>query len=147
MTTQLSYTPTQELIEFADDFSKNCKSYGTGTYLSKDKTYTLEFKHKLENYPNSLAKTRIKDGLFQLAKDFLIEHDLHPDLVFYTIIWMDAMWQHEDTAKADMVATQYILTTNKSYKDILKGMAVVFMQSGSSSNQERFKQIFNKLLP
>ncbi len=142
-----TFVPDQELIDFADDFSKNYNVYTCGLYTSKNGFYKIQY-----NNFDTFRFFRIgHDSKIIEINKFDVEK-LSPDFVFYAIMWCVVVLRVKESGHndkillADNIAMKYYLTTNRSRKNIALGIINLFEQSSNIElNKRRVKLMFSML--
>jgi len=135
-----------ELLNFAKHFSNTCTTLSTGTYHSENNKYQIEFVDQFSDSRNPTKITK-SNGIIEVAKNTIINHEYTADFIFYLIIWnaikFDLIKIQDNCELTDEMATCFYLTTKRSPKNLLKGYIILFHITNSDFNKRRYKLVEN----
>lgn len=144
MNTELKFEPSEELLDFADWFSKNWKILSEGEYTS----YLGNYKIKYHNFfpkdscaGNTNFRVGVRSGVIEASKRRLEELDSENDFVFFMVIWCTIEFNVENNFKSDTIALEYYKKTGRSIKNIVQGYLRLFKDVNNSSNINRMNKI------
>ncbi len=117
---QLKYIPDRELIELAnglcEEFPNNLSE---GEYESFRKKYTIGY---VDIPYTTFSRVGSASGKIELNKKLLIKSKVHPDFVFFSILWCDARFRLKlDDPKTDIAVLEYFLTTGRDPLNVIDG--------------------------
>ncbi len=146
------FTPSEELITFADELSKTYESLSTGVYKSSQGKYEA----KIYEDAGLLAVPSFKFA--QICHNSLVIEldkktlgDITPNFVFFLIIWfiskrgIETLGHSISNEKADAETIKYYSTTGRYLSDIFEGY--LQMLSDTPSNNNRMRKITALLTP
>lgn len=137
-----SLVPNQELIDFADDFSKAFKIFPAGTYNSRFNNYEILYHERNEKQSDFIA-ARVSNisGIIGLYKHDLISHNFTVDGVFYLIIWCWFRQHVNSEMDADRYAIKWYLATNRPMVNMIWDQMALFRAKPTTLNIERYQKI------
>ena len=126
MKEDITFTPSESLLELADRFSKEFKTTKEEIFKSNDGNYYLHYSDLKERHTGQLVKSYarvgMKSGKIELNRRLLIDNDkINPDFIFYIVLWCVAHRSITNHYKCDEVTLKYYKTTSRSPKDVLIG--------------------------
>ncbi len=133
------FVPDEELIKFADTFSRHHKEFETGTYCSDNNTYCIQYLDKIPSKVDPTARISTKTGIIQLDKGRLSEHA--EGFVFYVILWCIVENIILNRTDADILTMTYYVTTGRSKKEVLQGYLITSKYAVTSSPQSTINRI------
>jgi hypothetical protein len=124
---QASFTPSKELLDFADDISNKFIGLNPTTYYSANKNYRIEIimKAPLENETPLFKIGRVgrTSGTMELEKHyFLSENNYYSkNFMFYLILWLACERNILNQIESELLTFQYYEKTGRPVQDILDG--------------------------
>lgn len=147
------FKPDTELLKFAEDFSAKYKKLKAGTYQSEDSLYTIKYLNGIKDGRTgkpltTVARVSQTTGIIELDKKTLLRNKgANKNFVFYIILWCIVRRYYSETYyEADMLTTQYYMTTSRSKKNILAGWKMIFSKNNLEENTKRFTKTMTQLL-
>lgn len=149
---EITNLPDKELLEFAEEFSKNYLKLKAGDYFSKSKKYQIAYRNELindkpEGYTRPLktfARISNNTGTIELDRTELQKMD-NNNFVYFLIFWLIIRKSVKSEYEADIDALKYYKTTNRYETDIINGWAEQFKKSPSILNAKRMEQMLEFL--
>jgi hypothetical protein len=159
----IEFKPTEELVLFAEEFSKHITSDEFSVYFekyevllnqyisnSKLKTsHQIKYISKYNNYTIKLvdseefnfARISHTTGVIEFPIKKIINESYSDNFFFYIVIWCVICKEIKNYSVSDKIALRYYLTTGKPKEDILIGYTKLFSESNNESNLERMNYI------
>lgn len=142
---QINFTPTKELIRFADKFSANWKNLSVGDYYSENKKYSIVYSEKITEKngeePNTNARIGHVSGVIEISKSKLIEQETNENFLFFIILWCIVQSETHNLIESDRLVMEYYKTTDRPVIDVIKGFAKLFQKALNETNLKRMKQL------
>lgn len=132
----------QELIDFADSFSKKYLKLPLGVFNSDKMNYSLICVKKIEGN-NTGARMSKNTGLIQLDKSILSKTS--EDFVFIVIIWCIINHNGSKIEEADLTAFEYYKTTGRKLENFTNGFFDILERVPTELNKQRIKNILKWL--
>ncbi len=136
-----SIVPDEELIEFADKFSRNFMLFSPGTYLSSNSKYKIIYSLDTEfvpaipmdvpgvfpkRKPYFSGRINMYKDIIEICKRDILESEMSVDGVFYLIVWLAMRRKCHDVFEADIKTMKWYLTTGRSVKKTVIDQIKIF---------------------
>lgn len=131
------FEPSQELLDFANDFSDRWEKLSDGNYFSKNNNYEIN----IDDSKNTFFRISHQTKIIQVSTSKIHELEVSPDYIFYTILWCEIEWNVINYEMADKIAIEYYLTTGRPIKKIIEGSIKLFNNYNSQRNMSRTTKI------
>lgn len=139
------FEPSEELLEFADSFSKQWKSLeDSNNYFSSNDNYQINYGDILkigEPIRSTFFIVSQNTGIIRVSKSKLQELNITDDYVFFTILWCVVEFNITNIKESDRITLEYYKKTGRSIKNIIEGYIRLFKDTNYSSNVSRIKSI------
>lgn len=147
--TKNTFTPTSELVEFAQRFSQNYKIMEFGVYRSTKGTYTIHYVKVNKDSPTAYWVSRVmaNDNIIELQKETLLDNSYTADYIFFIILWCICLRELENhnLVEADILTLQYCLNNGMSKKNIYLGFCQYLSHQMNEQNINRIITLKDKL--
>jgi hypothetical protein len=125
----LQFTPTDELIEFADRISKKFITLNPETFFSDNKKYQIDIvmKAPTDVFPShlfKLARVSHKSGIIEIERHpFLTAkgYQYSPDFLFYIILFLACEKGVTNQVISERMTLEYYKTTGRPLLELLHG--------------------------
>jgi hypothetical protein len=125
----LQFTPTQELIEFAHEISKNFIILNPTTYFSYNKNYQINIVMKApvdaqEQPAYKIGRVGQRSGIIELEKHHFLTakgYEYSPDFLFYIILFLACEKDVRNQVISEKMTLEYYKTTGRPLLEILHG--------------------------
>lgn len=145
----VNFTPDEELIEFANDFSKKYQTLSPGEYFSSQKHYHIRYLEKLALKNGLFSKTGIRvgnsSGIIEMDKSIIMSEEITPDFIYFIIFWCVIQKQRQDLVLSDKWAVKYYLSTGRSKNNLMMGYLAIFINTATELNLIRLNLIKHRL--
>jgi len=144
MNTELKFEPSEELLDFADWFSKNWKILSEGEYTSNLGNYKIEYFNCLPKKScseNTNFRVGLTSGVIQASKKRLEELDSENDFVFFMVIWCTIEFKVRLPIESDRIALEFYNKTSRSIKKVVMGYLNLLKNISSSESKRRMQLI------
>lgn len=121
-TIEYTFKPDEELLKFADFFSKNWKTLEIGNYASDDNKYQIEYLDKIIHFgsePSTNIRVGQTTGTIEISKSKLQIIEASSDFIFFSILWCVVEKIILNTSKSDIIAMEYYIGTGKSVENVM----------------------------
>ncbi len=125
-------TIPQELIDFADEFSKKYKILDEGTYKSKNDSIELRYVNQIKSIFGEIYKTPARvnsvTGVIEISKQQVFRQGVTENTVFYWILWcyvISRINKDSDYIKADVETIIIYKKTGRPLRDIPIGYGLM----------------------
>jgi hypothetical protein len=143
----LQFTPTQELIEFADRISKKFITLNPETFFSDNKNYQINIVMKapvdaLERPAYKIGGVRLTSGIMELEKHHFLTakgYQYSPDFLFYIILFLACEKDVRNQVISERMTLEYYKTTGRPLLEILQGYTWMSSFTANAVFIQRFR--------
>ncbi len=145
------FQPDEELVMFAEDFSKRYTQFSVGEYESKNKKYHISYcgtliDHETKAESDSIAGQNPETGAIEFSRAKLQGTDITPDGIFFIILWCYARGRYSSAIETDMAVMPFYMLTGKSRASVIEFMnRNVFDLNDNDENRIR-KANYSKII-
>jgi hypothetical protein len=143
----LQFTPTQELIEFADELSKKFMMLDPANYFSDNKKYQIDIVMKApmdahERPTYNIARIGHISGIIELEKHHFLTakgYQYSPDYLFYIILFLACEKGVRNQVISERMTLEYYKTTGRPLLEILQGYTWMSSFTSNAVFIQRFR--------
>lgn len=124
---QASFTPSKELLDFADEISNKFIGLSPKSYYSANNNYRIKIimKAPLENETPlfKIARVGHTSGTMELEKHYFLAKNNYysKNFMFYLILWLACEKNILNQIESELLTFQYYEKTGRAIQDILDG--------------------------
>jgi hypothetical protein len=144
----LQFTPTQELIEFADRISKKFITLNPETFFSDNKKYQIDIVMKApmnaltERPAYNIGRIGHSSGIIELEKHHFLTakgYQYSPDYLFYIILFLACEKGVINQVISERMTLEYYKTTGRPLLEILHGYTWMSSITSNAVFIQRFR--------
>lgn len=136
---QDTFAPDEELLEFANFFSKDYRTLCVGDYFSNEKKYHIRYVDEIKG--ETQVRVALSSGRIEFDRFKIISEDCNEDVIFFWIMWCVIQRKERDIMKSDLMTITYYLTTNRPLASVQQAFLNICI-TNQRFNLERIKKLF-----
>lgn len=145
------FTPTEELFDFAKNFSDNYKIVSDGRYISPQNNYCIDYLFPIKDSAGNALNVFFRvqsNGKIEANKMLLYKNkSITNNFVFFMIIWCAIFNQHKaDYKEIDRICAEYYLSLGLPSTELLNGFVEIFRVTLGQTNTDRFNALSKNII-